>query len=499
MGPRFRFIALVVAGVAALSGCGGTSGTQTSQSSPQTTKLGQATVSFGGQLKPQIGLGLNSVTVTGATASAGLTGMSIDPTQTMANSQAAVVANNRLYTIQNGVTTQISTIGDGEIYDVAYTHTGKIAYLTDETNTNLWAIYTVGYDGSGPSKVANVVNLQTDLAWSPNNSKVVDGGPYGLYAGNSNGSDFTQIATAGYNPTFSSDSSTIMYVASDGTADQIWTIPVAGGSPTQLTFGGDNCAHPCFSPDGQYWTLELGTGPGNVIDTYGLNIGTSVGFFTAPGSDTYLSPVFTPDDKSIAFIDSTTSGDSYVDTAGTNGENMNSIGYFVDATRIVWSPYFGSRTFVGSGGAMYSSASGFLWGQFGSGFAGLLSFTVKTDSTATIASQNTVGGSLVFDVHGDEVTGIKYINSYYGGVVTLTPNLSDALVSFDATTGQVAAVAPYAVARGAAQPLTSVQGSQLVCHARFSGVWNSAGVNVAPSGASQIVLDRKTGKFIGSS
>jgi hypothetical protein len=148
---------------------------------------------------------------------------------------------------------------------------------------------------------------------------------------------------------------------------------------------------------------------------------------------------------------------------------------------------------------MYSSASGFLWGQFGSGFASLLSYTVKTDSTATITSQNTSGGSLVFDIHGDEVTGIKYINSYYGGVVTLTPDLSDALVSFDATTGQVAAVAPFALARGAAQPLTSVQGSKLVCRAHFSGVWNSAGVNLAPSGANQVVLDSKTGKFIGSS
>jgi hypothetical protein len=66
-------------------------------------------------------------------------------------------------------------------------------------------------------------------------------------------------------------------------------------------------------------------------------------------------------------------------------------------------------------------------------------------------------------------------------------------VSIDSTTGQVTSIAPFLVARGI--PLQSSKAS-LEFHAQFLAVYDGNGKNLAPTGATDLVLDPKHGSVL---
>jgi hypothetical protein len=123
--------------------------------------------------------------------------------------------------------------------------------------------------------------------------------------------------------------------------------------------------------------------------------------------------------------------------------------------------------------------------------------TTPTKATITPESQSS-SGPLVYDLHADSLTAIKFINDYNTASTTIATGagISDAVVSISSVNGQVLAVAPFAVVGSAAKPALSKTGTQLTYNGKFLGVWNGQGKNLTPGGASQLVLDANTGKIV---
>jgi len=77
----------------------------------------------------------------------------------------------------------------------------------------------------------------------------------------------------------------------------------------------------------------------------------------------------------------------------------------------------------------------------------------------------------------------------------LTPGTTDALVTIDSTSGLVTAVAPFVAIRGAAA-VSSKTANGLLYRAKFTAVYDAHGKNLAPNGASSIVLDPTHGSVV---
>ena len=167
-------------------------------------------------------------------------------------------------------------------------------------------------------------------------------------------------------------------------------------------------------------------------------------------------------------------------------------------TKPAWSPFATTKTFVGSGGAMFTSPiAGFIFPQIQTGLASLLTFTATTPSTATVTAVQPAGGSgpFVYDVHADDITSLKYTNSYYVPATTVTPGVSDAVVTVDSSAGAIQSIAPFVLTRGSSvKSVRTASGLQFTAH--FTGVWDSHGKNLAPNGASAILVDGKHGKVL---
>jgi hypothetical protein len=116
-------------------------------------------------------------------------------------------------------------------------------------------IYTVMPDGTG------LKQLTTDGAsvtprWSPNGKLVAFSRKGALWVIQADGSHQHRVGavTRAYQPTWSADGTTLAYVhVPKGTPGDIWTVPVAGGTPKRITHDATtSCgdAHPVFSPRG---------------------------------------------------------------------------------------------------------------------------------------------------------------------------------------------------------------------------------------------------------
>jgi hypothetical protein len=164
-----------------------------------------------------------------------------------------------------------------------------------------------------------------------------------------------------------------------------------------------------------------------------------------------------------------------------------------------------TRKFVGAGGAFGATASGFLVGQQGTAVSSLVVFNAKTPNSAHLDVQGTTlpyQPNLVFTVSADLLNALSYVNGITTAptvVLNATSTATGAVVSFDANAGTVAGVFPYtsnkAIGHSGA-PTPERAGDTLIYRAAFLGVWDAQGKNRAPNGASEIRLDRRTGKLL---
>ena len=478
-----------------MGSCGGAAGTQGVQQTPTMTQVGEATISFSGTAKPSVLAGENGITVA-AMAGASISSFVVDPGSKLSDTSIAWCDGGPAMEYQHGLTTLPLDTPGHYASGLAYGHDGHLYYADFAAD----AIDKSYFDGSSLANVLTDANYPTDLAVAPNGQTVVFGDVNGgIFACPQTGNTLTTLDGAGYYPAISPNGNTVAYVKYVGSNPayyQIFTVPISGGTATQLTNDGINHYFPTYSPDGNYIVCDNDSG----------SVRSLVSYTAASGQPGYtLSPVpyashacFSPDGHYLVYQYSS----SYSDTNPSiciqdyYGKTQQTIG---SGTKPTWSPFLSSRTFVGSGGAMFTSpVAGFIFPQIQTGLASLLTFKATTPSAATVTAiqpGTSEEGPFVYDVHADDLTSIKYTNSYYVAAITVTPGVSDALVTVDSSLGAIQSVAPFVLTRGSqVMPVSTAAGLQVIAH--FTGVWDSHGKNLAPYGASAIVVDSKHGKVL---
>jgi len=486
---KWGFSGLMTAAFAVLCGCGGSSG---GGAADQTLQLGQLRASYSGSAKTFVATGSGSVTVTGASG-ASYSKVTLSPSADIANTSILYTSDGLVYSVTpGGVVTQIPLPGLN-VFSAVYTNDGHVAFVAQDESGNS-SIFECNYDGSNQVLLISDVG-DAPIGWAPNNAKVAYANNTGeLVVSNPNGSSPVVLNVNGYFdwPSFSPDSTQIVYTQFSGTDSNlgVFTVPVSGGTsslvPNQdLT---DNNREPSWVGSNEV-AFTVDSGSFRFITAYFTN-GLEGFFVEGDGSIADdEQPTISPDGKTLAYLQAAKYNTNPYELV-ESGENGNYVTNITAAPlegirQPTWSPFQAPQTFVGSSGSLMANAAGFLWGQNGDSFASMVTFTSSTPDTTTVTSQNSSGGTLVFDIHATSLTGLKYRNGYYNAIQTIsTTGATDAYVSFDATTGLVDTVAPFIANARTAKPT-----SQGVYQAQFLGVWNSKGKNVAPNGASQIVID----------
>jgi len=482
--------------------CGGGASSPASVGPSQVGELGNARFSYQGSANAQIqttSAGLSVATFAGVT----LTGFNVNPAQTNENSALSYLTTGAVvYEYQNGFSQTINTGTNLGAFDSKFDHAGHM-YFTAETAAPQGVIVRCNYDGSSPTTVLSEAGVPQNIDVSASDAYIAfDVYEAGLYSCTTSGGGVTSLDTAGSEPAINPNSTKVAYVKTVGGYTQIFTVPITGGTGTQLTTDSVNHYYPAWTSDGLAVYCDYDNGTTRTIMGY-FATGAAAGaqYDTLLTSNfPYSSQVaFSPDGKYFAVTQrasySGNASTDYVATMTANGGNLAQIAS--GASSPAWSPFFPNKVFVGSGGALATSAAGFIFTQLQTGFDSLVSFSATTPSSTTVTplDQAPAGGTgpFVYDVYGENLSNVTYTNNYDGAVHPTTLDVTNCLVSIDATTGQVNSIAPFLVARGT--PLQANKAS-LEFHAHFTAVYDKNGKNLAPSGASDLVLDPKHGSVL---
>jgi len=249
-----------------------------------------------------------------------------------------------------------------------------------------------------------------------------------------------------------------------------------------------------FSPDG----TTIVTSDGTYIYMYGLN-GSGRGI-TSPGAGLYdSSPCFSPDGRWILYAEQNSSGTQLWKTSWDGSSSPVQVTFGDVHQAPACGPFPQNRNIIGAGSYLATGATGFLMGEIGDRLSSFVAFTTTTPSTANIVAQTQTVDNTVFQLKGDAITKLAFMNDIFGAATVIVPvsgmtTIGGALVSFNSTTGKVVLVAPFSP--GVPKMTPTKIGSTLTYAGRFAGIWNRIGKNVAPNGASSLSIDSKTGALV---
>ena len=104
----------------------------------------------------------------------------------------------------------------------------------------------------------------------------------------------------------------------------------------------------------------------------------------------------------------------------------------------------------------------------------------------------------MFQIKGDAITKLAFINDLSSTATTVVPvsglsTVGGAIVSFGTVTGRVVLVVPFSPGTPKMSPLKT--GNTLTYSGSFPAIW-SHGKNVAPKGATHVVIDSKSGALV---
>ena len=481
-----------------LAGCAGSSANLSSPSPiGQGVQLGNANIKYQGSAKPYVLDGENGLTAS-SLGGVTLADFMVEPAQTNGSTTLAFIGPNEgIETYQRGVESPGLDSTGQVIQGCAFGHDGHLYYgmITAADSPEIAKSF---YDGTGLTVLHTFSGeMLNDLCLTPNSATLVGCSTLtGLFTMPAGGGALTTLDSAGIEPCVTPDGKTVIYSKTVASYNQLFKIPIGGGTPTQLTNDPTNKFYPTCSPDGLLVLADEDTGAYRLIASYVLttpNTGYLFQVYTSPSG--YAShAALSPDEKYLAYSYSTSYSDPtlsvYVQDLGNNSSE-----FIGQGSKPEWSPYPYNRTFVGSGGAMFTSAAGFIYTQQNGGFAGLVSFTATTPSSSTVTLDSragAAGGPLVYVVYADDVTSLKYTTAYFDSPVVVTPNTHDVLVTIDYTSGQVTSVSPFVATRGSALKATNTPSGARYA-AKFTAVYDAHGKNLAPSGASAIILNPKSG------
>ena len=512
---RPLFLIAMVAVLAA--GCGGgQSSSGPSSAQTQTSKVGEAVVTFSGQPKPQLSSSSSSVAVVGQ-AGATFSSVILEPAP---NLDSTYLVNARSYLSQEGLyklsfpsgNSQLLYQDDAYAYGPGISAYGTVAFI-DLLSNNLKSVRP---DGTGLTSI-NFTGI-TGAQW-PNYA--VDGtnrlafiAGENVYVGPGAGGTATAIQSnaSGQGVAWNPAGSQLVYagiVSGTGFVDLFETSPTGGApvdiSPPTLRNTG-TFAFPTWSSDGVSIAATYQPSGSSTIGIIKFNetLPSTYSILTASGNEE-ISPAFSPDGSKLAFYRENNGGQTpgiyTMDALGLNAtllmaDPANDID--LGDGGLAWSPFLPKETVVAASGATFyhKAASGFLLSQAGDQFGSFMAFTTTTPSTATIVAPSGGTGTapLTFTVSGDSITSIGYINSYFNAGTTLTlTSTPSAVVTIDATTSRVDLLAPASVAKPS---LAKNSDGTLTYQASFRALYDGKGKNLAPNGASSLTVNPKTGMLI---
>jgi|GEM_PF-650325 len=513
-----RRTSIFALGLCFLAGCGGGSGGSPAASGGSTASIGQAIVTYFGQVKPQLTASSGSVTVT-SLSGASITGLTLYPPASLQNTYIffgrTVGALSEIfrvpYTAGAGGTEQLLSRSEEQIDEPAPAANGTVFYsgyygeIPGEMSYDGTHVQSFSPGGPGYFLYPNVSPNEAQIAFDTTSYQE-------LFVCSTAGGSAKQVTGAtddSFGCSWAPTNESIAYV-SQNASDQlnIYTIPSAGGTPTDVSPKAlqttANFYSPSWSSDGVSIAASCvptsGTTNSEVLVFNTNTFYTGYANMTPSGmSDTY--PSFSPDGSKVAFYRSKTGGATpgiYVaDYDGTN-EQLLVADQSADGAvnSLTWSPFPSAEKEIGTGGHFYAkNATGFLYAQVGAQFGSLVAFTTTTPSTATVSTPSTATGGqpLSFLITGDNITSLGYSDSYFstGLTYTYTGTNPDAVVTIDATTGQV-----DAVALAAAKPALTSSSGHLTYSGKFNAIYDNTGKNLTPTGATQLVVDTKTGHLV---
>lgn len=515
------------------AGCGGGGGSSSGQSS--TPPAGQ-TMTFGG-LTANVA-GTLQAPVTAAGSGAVVTGVAGANITSLALAQAPNLSNTLIAFSRNGNTLAVRPDGSGQ-----YNLTTAIPTYSNATSPS-WGpggkdfviqrydatigrfqIYNALADGSNLKKIStgNFSDYTPSYAATGARvafSRVDSSGLSQIYTVPPTGGAATKISDGAgndSNPAWSANGTQIVFTRYINSHSQLYIMSSTGASPHALTsnYTSYDMYYPAWSPDGTKiaFTLYLGS----YYNIYVISADGSTLQQLSSGNAYDYYPTWSPDGKRIAFSHSATSSaaSAIYTMSAIDGSSPTQITYpsggSGDSTPS-WSSYIASRPLIGATGSMGVSAGGFIFSQQGTAVPSIVTFDSGTRTGLTVTSQTGINPGLpnvVFLVSATaNLTSLAYKNNLNSTTTTVIgtggisgTTASNALVSFDASTGLVSSVLPYIAAHAVANAKTgllkpSVQGNVLVYQGHFLGAWNGSGKNIAPSGGSEARINAQTGALI---
>src|SRR4051794_9341968 len=193
------------------------------------------------------------------------TGLDSEPTWSPDGSQIAYVSRrNGLYTelyAMNTDGTNVHRVLDMPAFDPQWSRQDRIAFVSSD-------IYSVAPDGSGLTQVTRSVSNIDALSWSADGSELAYGASVRnvdtIFIVNADGSNTRSIATIAETPAFSPDGKHLAWAARDSLGNATLVVANAdGSSPRTIWTAGRNQTYtyelyPSWSPDSQTIVFEEG-------------------------------------------------------------------------------------------------------------------------------------------------------------------------------------------------------------------------------------------------
>lgn len=374
-----------------------------------------------------------------------------------------------------GLPTRVTTNSVAEGQPMVSPDGARIAYTATVSGNQ--DVYVMMLSGSNPVRLTSSGYTDAAPQFSPNSSKLSfisnrTGGIYRVFTMNVDGTAQTQMtnaATAEDWPTWSPDGSKLLFMrAAGGGVNEFWTVPAAGGAAVQVTTDGRPKAHPWYSPDGQkiafvssfgsttnqvwvmsaggVWNRQLTNFAGSSYFPRLSGVATNRTYIGAPGSDGGANPPF---GASLASVVVAQVAGGVKEVVGLDATTQNSLSI--------------TPLYLGDGSQIAAA-------------------NVNADAVTYVAVDN--GRSL-------PPTVVVGAGGLFGSSY---PNVE---MFFDANTGRLTSVLPMTRSRSPGETGIEAQGDRLIVRGDFAGaIAADRRLNLAPTGAQAVVIDRVTGRIL---